>query len=203
MCWYVLSAAALTALAAPRLATAELRTWRFDPVHTQIWFSVDHEGFSHPIGRLRVKQGWFQFDPDDWSANRVDVVIDLVGADMGDAKWNAAVKGRSFLDVARWPSARYISQGVEKKSATSGVIHGTLYFHGEQKPLDVNFTLNKIGSDPYAFNRKAGFSAAATLERSVFGMTRYKDVVGNTVKLRMEIEALPARSPETSMTEAH
>ena len=43
-------------------AHAAPETWRFDAAHSQIWFSADHEHFSHPLGRLHIKDGWFQFD---------------------------------------------------------------------------------------------------------------------------------------------
>ena len=167
-------------------------TWRFDPIHSQLWFSADHQHFSHPLGRLRIKEGWFQFDDKDWSASRVDVVIDLSSADMGDAKWSATVKSGQFLDTERWPNAHFVSRNVERKDAKNGVIHGDLTFRGETKPVDVAFTLNRIGTDPYIFRQKAGFSASATLHRSKFGMQRYADAVGEDIQLRFEIEGVRA-----------
>ncbi|MCB1569853.1 MAG: polyisoprenoid-binding protein, partial [Xanthomonadales bacterium] len=44
------------------LRAATLQTYVLDPVHTQIVFFADHLGFSHGIGRVRIAQGWFQFD---------------------------------------------------------------------------------------------------------------------------------------------
>ncbi|GAA0707635.1 YceI family protein [Dokdonella soli] len=174
----------------PTPARAVPETYRFDPVHSQVWFSVGHQRFSHPQGRLRIKEGWFQFDDKDWSASRVDVAIDLASADMGDAKWNDTVRSGQFLDVGRWPTAHFVSRSVEKRDATHGMIHGDLNFHGETKPIDVAFTLNRIGNDPYAFKQKAGFSASATLHRFEFGMKRYADVVSEAVELRLEIEGI-------------
>jgi polyisoprenoid-binding protein YceI len=174
-------------------AHAAPETWRFDPIHSQVWFSADHEHFSHPLGRLRIKDGWFQFDASDWSASRVDVVIDLISADMGDAKWSDTVKSAQFLDTGRWPSAHFVSRSVERKGAMSGVIHGELTLHGATQPVDVAFTLNRIGTDPYSFKRKAGFSATARLHRSAFGMNRYADVVGEDIPLRFEIESIRDR----------
>ena len=83
----------------------------------------------------------------DWSTARVDVTIDMTSADMGDAKWSEMVRGGQFLDAARWPTARFISRSVEKKDDKTGVIHGDLTFHGTTKPVDVEFTLNRIGND--------------------------------------------------------
>lgn len=187
----------------PSFAAGSPETYRFDPVHTQVWFSGDHQKFSHPLGRLRIKDGWFQFDAKDWSASRVDVSIDLASADMGDAKWSDTVKSGAWLDAARWPTARFVSRSVEQKDATHGVIHGELAFHGETKAVDVAFTLNRIGNDPYALHQKAGFSASATLQRFDFGMTRYKDVVGDAIALRFEIEGVRDDHAATPPPEEH
>lgn len=182
-------AAGSAAMCAP-IAWAAPQTYRFDPVHSQIVFSVEHQKFSNALGRLHVKEGWFRFDEDDWSHAQVDVVVDLASIDLGDAKWNDAARSGALLDTQRWPTARYASRSVERIDATHGIIHGDLAFRGETKPLDVAFTLNRIANDPYAFKRKAGFSATATLTRQDFGMTRYVDVVGAKVALRIEIEGI-------------
>lgn len=172
-----------SALAAPA-------TYRFDPVHTQVWFSASHDGYSHPLGRLRVAEGWFVFDPDDWSSGRVDVILDMTSVDLGDGKWSEAVMSGQFLDAERWPRARFTSRSVEKTGADTGIVHGTLELHGERQPVDVAFTLNRVGNDPYTFRHKIGFSATASLDRFAFGMQRFKDVVGATVDLRLEIEGI-------------
>jgi polyisoprenoid-binding protein YceI len=179
---------ALAPLFAAGVAHAD--TYRFDPVHTQVWFSADHQRFSHPQGRLRVKDGWFAFDAKDWSQGSVDVEIDMTSADMGDAKWSDMVRGGQFLDAARYPTARFTSTSVDRNDATHGVIHGDLTFHGTTRPVDVEFTLNRVGNDPYAFKQKAGFSARAVLHRSEFGIKRYVDVVGEDIELRFEIEGI-------------
>ena len=75
-------------------------------------------------------------------------------------------------------------------SLRRGVIHGELELRGRRHAVDVAFTLNRIANDPYAFARKAGFSASASLSRSDFGMNRYADVVGETITLRFEIEGI-------------
>jgi len=184
--WLVPACAGLCA----SVASAAPQTYRFDPVHSQIVFSVAHQKFSNALGRLHVKEGWFQFDEDDWNASRVDVTIDLAGVDLGDAKWNDAARSGALLDTSRWPTARYTSRSVERIDATHGIIHGDLAFRGETKPLDVAVTLNRIANDPYLFKRKAGFSATTALTRQDFGMTRYADVVGAKIALRIEIEGI-------------
>jgi polyisoprenoid-binding protein YceI len=181
---------AVAGLAAGSIVRAEPVVYRFDPPHTQILFSADHQKFSHPVGRLKVKDGWFQFDEKDVTTARVDVEIDMKSADIGDDKWSETIRGGQLLDVEKYPTARYISKSVEKKGDKAGVIHGDLTLHGVTKPVDVEFTLNRVGNDPYRFRQKAGFSAKATIKRADFGITRYADVIGENIELRFEIEGL-------------
>jgi polyisoprenoid-binding protein YceI len=171
-------------------ARAAPETYRFDPVHTQIWFSASHENLSHPLGRLHIKDGWFQFDPDDIASAKVYVEIDLASVDMGDQKWSDTIRSGQFFDTGRFPTARYTSKSVTPKDKTSGTIHGDLILHGVTKPVDVDFRFNRAGNDPYTFKRKAGFSAQAKLNRNDFDMKRYQDVVGQEVTLTIEIEGI-------------
>jgi polyisoprenoid-binding protein YceI len=194
----VIGVLAISAFFAAPAARAAAEVYRFDPVHTQIWFTADHQHFSHPQGQLRVKSGWFQFDDKDFSSGRVDVEIDMTSADMGDAKWSDMVKSGQFLDAARWPTARFTSKSVEKKGDRNGVIHGDLTLHGVTRPIDVEFTLNRIGNDPYQFKQKAGFSAKAVVPRSEYDMKRYADVVAENIELRFEIEGIRDNGAATS-----
>lgn len=187
----VIAAAALS-LAVP--ARAEPETYRFDPVHSQVWFRVSHLRFSNPLGRLHIREGWFQFDPKDWTGARVDVTLDLASVDMGDAKWDDTIKSGQFFDVGRWPTARFYSTKVEATDASSGVIHGELVLHGTTRPVDVEYTLNRVGNDPYAFKQKAGFSARAKIDRRDFGMKRYQEVVGDDIEIMIEIEGIRDRN---------
>ncbi len=188
--------------AAPATArAADTTTWRLDTTHTQIVFFADHLGLSNGIGRVRVREGWFRFDPDDWSNAQAEVVIDLTSVDMGDAKWSDAVRSGQFLDVTRWPTARFTASRLEKTGDVSGVLHGELVLRGKTQPVELAVTFNRIGRDPYAFRTKAGFTATTTLARGAFGMTRFADVVGENVSLRIEVEGIRDAKAEEKTTD--
>lgn len=185
----------------------KLETYLLDPVHTQIIAAVDHLGLSNGIGRLKISEGWFQFDREDWTRSRVDVSIDIATLDMGDAKWTETVLSNQFLDVKHWPRARFVSESVEKTSDNKGVIRGQLSWRGKTRPVTLDVTFNRIRNDPYTFRQKAGFSATARFERSDFGMQRYQDAVGASVELRIEVEGTLTNKPtpeqEKHVTEEH
>ena len=169
---------------------ASAQTYVLDPVHTQVVFFADHLGFSHGIGRLRIQSGWFQFDAQDWTTARADVVIDMTSLDMGDGVWTEKVRSAQFLDAAQWPSARFIGNALEKTSDDSGILHGELWLRGIHREVDLQVTFNRAGGDPYAFKTKAGFTAKGHLDRFDFGMKTYRDVVGASVELRIEVEGI-------------
>ena len=65
---------------------------------------------------------------------------------------------------------------------------------GVTRPLCMDVTLNAVKRHPLPpFRRTAGFSATASLSRAEFGMTAWKNVIGDQVELRIEAEALRDR----------
>jgi polyisoprenoid-binding protein YceI len=185
----LLSAIALLLFPALPAHAAEA-AYRYDTVHSQIVFSIEHDGYSRPFGRLHVASGWLRFDADDWSHASTQLDIDLAGLDMGDAAWNAAVRKPAFLDAGHARYAHFASTSVERKDDRHGVLHGLLTLRGVTRPVSLNFTLNRVGSTIYGMHTIAGFSAVTTLNRSDFGMTSNRGSIGEQVMLWLELEAI-------------
>jgi polyisoprenoid-binding protein YceI len=184
----------LLAAAAPALASAA--DYRFDTVHTQVLFSVNHLGFSRPQGRLHVKSGFIHFDENDWPKAKVEAVIDTTSLDMGDAAWNAKLRSWEFFGADKSPTAKFVSSSVESSGERSGIVHGRLTLLGVTRPLDLTVTFNRAGMDSYSLKYTAGFSATATLKRSDFGMKKYLPDVGDEVAIHIEAEGLRDRSAQ-------
>lgn len=179
-------------------AAAATSDFRLDTVHTQIIFSVSHVGFSKSSGLLHVRDGRFAFDPDDWSKSTLDVTIDMTSVDMGNAAWNDKVRSREFFASGHYATAHFVSSSVVKSGENTGVVHGKLTLLGVTHPLDLNLTFNRIGLDPYSFKWTAGFSAAAAITRSRWGMSKYLPDVGDKVDLRIEVEGVRDKQAETA-----
>ncbi len=180
---------ALAALAPA--AFARMLSYRIDPVHTQVLFSVDHDGYSQPVGRMKVKAGWLQFDADDWSTAKVVVDVDTASVDLGDRAWNEAVTDKRFLDAKQYPLAHFESIAVDRGDAQHGTLHGKLTLRGVTREIAIPFTLNRVGATMFAgMQTLAGFSAQGSLDRTQFGMTAFPRAVGTQVTLRLEVEAI-------------
>ena len=191
----------LAALAAG--AQAAPSTYRYDTTHSQILFSIDHNGFSRPFGRLHIAKGWLRFDPDDWSQSATEADIDLASLDMGDAAWNKAVLGGSYLDGAGARYAHFVSTSVERKDDHSGVLRGKLTLRGVTREVELPFTVNRIGKTIYGLHTVAGFSARTMLDRNDYGITATPNSIGRSVTVWLELEAIlddgakPATSDQT------
>lgn len=184
------AAFALLALLACAPATAgEPLRYEVDPVHTRVMFAIDHAGFSKAIGTVSGSQGSLHFDAEDWPGARLDVVVPMTRLDMGDSGWTASVFAPRFLDVKRYPQARFVADGLQRDAGNRGRACGQLTLHGVTRPLCMAVVLNKIGRYPLPpFRRTIGFSATATLKRSDYGMTRWQSLVGDDIELRIEAE---------------
>jgi polyisoprenoid-binding protein YceI len=172
------------------VAQAAESSYRYDTVHSQILFSIDHNGYSRPFGRLHIAKGVLHLDPANLSQASTELDIDLASLDMGDATWNAAVLKPDFLDSGKNRYAHFVSTGVEQKDANHGVLHGRLTLRGITKPVDINFTFNRAAKTIYGLHTVAGFSGNTILDRTDFGMTAFKGSIGQSVSVWLELEAI-------------
>lgn len=170
-------------------------TYHLDPVHTRVLFAIEHAGFSKALGTVSGSTGTLVFDRDDWRSARLDVRVPLQRLDLGDAKWNEAALAANLLDGKRHPDVHFISTSVEPGEADHAKVCGDLTLRGVTKPVCMDVTLNALKRHPLPpFRRTAGFSATTTLSRADFGIDAWKNVIGDTVELRIEAEATRATS---------
>lgn len=178
----------------PCMATAAPDTYRLDPVHTRVLFAVEHAGFSQALGTVSGSEGQLAFDPDDWHSATLSVSVPLQRLDLGDDGWNKATLARNLLDAERHPEARFVSTRIEPIDPTHARVIGALTLRGVTREVALEVTLNAVKRHPMPpFRRTAGFSATATLSRSAFGVDAWPSMIGDTVQLRIEAEAVRDR----------
>jgi polyisoprenoid-binding protein YceI len=174
----------------PALA-AEADTYRLDPVHTRVMFAISHAGFSNAIGTVSGSTGTLVFDPEDWTTASLKASVPIARVDLGDAKWNEATLAGNLLDAKDHPTAEFVSTRIEPLAADRARVHGTLTLRGVSQPVTLDVKLNALKRHPLPpFRRTVGFSATATLSRKAFGIDAWSSVIGDSVELRIEAEAI-------------
>jgi polyisoprenoid-binding protein YceI len=182
-------AAAALALAAP-FAMAQTSTWKSDPAHSEIDFSIKHLGITNVHGRFGHVDATIIYDEKDITKSTVNVNIDVAGLETGESARDNHLKSDTFFDVTKYNTATFVSTSVTKGG--SGLqITGNLTIKGVTKPvvLDVEGPSAPIpGMDK---KPHVGFSASTTIHRSDFGLgsTIPVAVVGDDAKLTIELDA--------------
>ena len=183
--------AALSLLLPLAALADEAETWRLDPVHTRVMFAISHAGFSNAIGTVSGSTGTLVFDPEDWTTATLKATVPLTRLDLGDTKWNEAALAGNLLDAKDHPVAEFVSTRVEPLAADRATVHGTLTLRGVSRPVALDVKLNAAKRHPLPpFRRTVGFSATATLSRKAFGIDAWPSVIGDSVELRIEAEAV-------------
>ena len=158
-----------------------------DTAHTSITFETSHLGISVLSGRFNVFEGEFSFDGDDISTASVNVNIETPSIDSNHAERDKHLRSGDFLNVAQFPSAKFVSQQVTEGADGEFTIQGELTLHGMTR--DIAITTKKIGEgeDPWGGYR-SGFEGTTEIRLADFGM---KEVLGpTTVSLIFHVEGI-------------
>jgi polyisoprenoid-binding protein YceI len=182
--------AGIVALAAP-LALAQTSTWKSDPAHSEVDFSISHLAISHVHGRFGHVTATVTFDEGDATKSSVTATIDVTGIDTGEEARNNHLKTDSFFDVAKFPAATFTSTAVTKTD-TGLSITGNLTLHGVTKPVTLTAE-GPVGPVPGMDHKQhAGFSATTTISRSAFGIGNSfpAAAIGDEVKLNIDLDVV-------------
>ena len=186
-----LSASALIA----RPALADAQRYEIDPEHVTVAFLVDHIGYARTLGQFRKVTGGFAFDETAAKIADLRVVMDTASVDTGHAARDGHLRGKDFLDVARFPRMTFTATSIQRRDAGKFTLTGELELLGRRRPVTLEATLNK--SERYPIGPPLmkpwviGVSARGRLKRSEFGMTYgvANGLVGDDVELIIELEA--------------
>jgi len=167
-------------------ARAEL--YSFDKLHTQILFFVNHLGFSNTSGRFLKFDGGFDFEKSDFNRSRVDVSIRTDSIEMDNDRWNTNLRGKDFLNVAKFPKITFRSTKITTTGEKTFDVLGDLTMLDATHPVVLHVTFNKAGAQLATGDYIAGFSATTSLKRSQWGMKYAIPFVGDEVDIRIEVE---------------
>jgi polyisoprenoid-binding protein YceI len=180
----------ILALAAP-LALAQTSTWKSDPAHSEVDFSIKHMSVSNVHGRFGQVAATIVLNEADITKSTVSATIGVGTVDTGEDKRNAHLKTDAFFDVAQFPVASFTSTSVAK-NGNNLTVTGNLTLHGVTRPvvLDVEGPSTPVlGMD---HKPHSGFTATTTVSRTTFGIGSSfpAAMVGDDVKLTIELEVV-------------
>src|SRR5450432_3538653 len=186
----------LLALAAVRVSAVAADEYKIDPNHSSVNFSVTHLMVSTVNGRFTTFEGKVLYDDKDASKSSVSVTIKATSVNTDNTSRDNDLRSAGFFDVEKFPEITFQSKSVEKKG-NDYVAHGTLTIKGVAKDVDLLFEL-KGPADAGKMGKVMGAHASLTVNRQDYGVSKAPGMVGNEVKIELNVEAHqapPAAAP--------
>lgn len=173
------------------VAHAAPELYNIDSAHSFANWSLRHV-VSKASGTFNDISGMILVDRDNIANSSVDAKINVLSVNSGNAKRDAHIKEKDYLDTSKFAEMHFVSSKIEVKSATEGFMTGTLTLHGVAKEIVLPFKVLGFGNDPWG-GQRSGFEAQTKLKASDFGfgwVTKPNGPVGDEIEVTLLIEGV-------------
>ena len=182
----------MTTLAGGTLAGTPKGTWRIDPAHSSVSFSVRHL-MSKVRGRVREIEGSLTIGASLLDC-RASASMRADSVDTGVPQRDDDLRSSSFLDVEQHPDVTFESSAVEEGADGLLTIVGDLTVRGVTREVRLDAEFLGLDETGLQGEQRIGFAARTTFRRSDFGVGEgavegSKLVVGDTVTIELDVEA--------------
>ncbi len=163
-------------------------SYTVDPRHTFPSFEINHLGFSIQRGRFDQTSGKVFLDP-ELGTGKIYIFIETASISTGLAELEKHLRGKEFLDAARYPKITFVSDELTFNKNQLVAADGIMTMHGISKPVHLAIDHFYCGMNLIAMKDTCGANATTTIKRSDFGVDKYVPKVGDEVKIAIQVEA--------------
>lgn len=157
--------------------------------HAFINFKVQHLGYSWMLGQFRKFDGDFSYDKNKPNLTQININIDTTSVDSNHTLRDKHLKSPDFLNIKKYPSAKFVSSSYQENADNSGVLVGKLTFNGVTKDLTINTQKIGEGKDPWGGYR-VGFSGTTKFKMKDFNVKKSLGPASTMVYLELNIEGV-------------
>jgi polyisoprenoid-binding protein YceI len=158
-------------------------TYKIDPAHTSIGFSISHLVISEVSGRFNDVAGEIVLDKD--AVTSAKATIQVKSIDTHIAMRDDDLRSAKYFDAENYPTIMFESTNIEKDGDKTMVV-GQFTMHGVTKEIRFPFVAKGPIKDPWG-NMRIGVVAETTIDRTVYGMKSHPGV-GDEVKIHLSAE---------------
>mgnify|MGYP001812329689 CR=1 FL=1 len=157
--------------------------------HASIKFRVQHLGYSWLYGRFNEFDGKFSYDEKQPENASVEVTIKTSSVDSNHAERDKHLRSDDFLNVAKYPEAKFVSTGYTQGKDGNGVLKGNLTLNGVTKPLEIDVEFIGAGKDPWGGYR-VGFEGTTRFAMADFGIVKDLGPKSKDVEMTLSVEGI-------------
>lgn len=157
--------------------------------HAFVNFKISHLGISWMYGSFKDFDGTFSYDETKPEASKVAVTLKTNSVDTNHAERDKHIRSGDFLNVSKFPEAKFVSTKVTKVDDKKIDVTGDLTIHGVTKQVVVNAELTGQGNDPWGGYR-AGFLGTTNIKMSDFGIKNILGEASENIELTISLEGV-------------
>lgn len=151
---------------------AQSSTWKDDPMHSKLTFTVVHRGFSDIFGLFQKFDATITASKPDFSDAVFNLSVDVTSINTEVKMRDDDLRSKNFFEVAKYPTMTFKSTSITK---TTGMkdrfkISGDLTMHGVTKQVTMNMWYRGTLYDSAYQKYKAGFQVTGIVNRADFNV---------------------------------
>lgn len=154
--------------------------------HAFVQFRVKHLGYSWLYGRFNDFSGEFTYDKKNPEKNSISITLETDSVDTNHAERDKHIRSDDFLNVEKYPEAKFVSTGYKPTGDHKAQVTGNLTLHGVTKPITVDVVHVGGGKDPWGGYRD-GFEGSVTIKPEEFGIPMAKKLGPASAEVEMTL----------------
>lgn len=167
-------------------AAAQNQSYKVDPNHNGVVFSIGHMGLAKVFGHFTQFTGSIAYDAAKPEQASFDLQVEAASINTANEKRDEHLRTKDFFNVEKFPLITFKSTSVK-----AGDDKGELEVTGDLTLMGVTKSVT-IEMDAKGPNEKGavGFTTELKIKRSDFGMGYGIPMIGDEVKLDISFEAI-------------
>jgi len=144
-------------------------TWKVDPSHSELGFSVSHLTISEVDGKFTTFDGTLKTSKEDFSDAKISFTAEVSSINTGNSSRDQHLAAEDFFHAEKHPKISFESTSFKKTAKGKYQLKGKLTMRGVTKNVSFDVKHGGVIKDAYG-NTRAGFSAKTTVNRIEYGI---------------------------------
>ncbi len=163
-------------------------SFTIDSKHTFPSFEISHIGFSTQRGRFDHTTGIIKLDSKN-EMGFIHISIDANSIDTGLPELEEKLRGEDIFNISKYPYITFDANKIKFTGDNPVAAEGRLSLLGVSKPVLLTIEQYHCGVHPINKRNVCGADATALIKRSDFGMNALLPLIGDEVKIKIQVEA--------------
>lgn len=171
-------------------AHAAAETFKIDPAHSSVGFTIRHIVSKVP-GKFNTFSGALQIDRADFAKSSVEATIDVASIDTENKQRDDHLRTADFFDAAKYPKMTFKSTAWKKTGESTFDVTGNLTLKDVTKEVVLKVTLLGFGPGMQG-GEVSGWEATTVIDKKQFNIkdpALLDPAIGDDVTITINIEA--------------